>query len=135
MPCFLSVSFIGGSFLSQPRSSRSRRFESPLNFQQRPGLPRRGFLVRYAHRSRLRTLSVLTTCEYRNCLTQQRVCAGWPRRCDGHPRLHTESSAAFARCEVATVPCVLIVGGRQLCRSAMSEPAGLTASDSFSVES
>src|SRR6266436_4020720 len=40
MPCFLSVSFIGGSFLSQPRSSRSRRLESPLNFQQRPGLPR-----------------------------------------------------------------------------------------------
>src|SRR6266478_1817088 len=39
MPCFLSVSFIGGSFLSQPRSFRSRRLESPLNFQQRPGLP------------------------------------------------------------------------------------------------
>jgi len=37
---------------------------------------RRLFVIESGARSRSRTLSVLTACEYRGCLTQQRVCVG-----------------------------------------------------------
>src|SRR2546428_8240579 len=68
-----------------PKGHRSRTDFSPGSGNQ--GL--RGLLViESGARTRSRTLSVLTACEYRSCLTQQRVCAGWPRRCDGPPLLH-----------------------------------------------
>ncbi len=55
----------------------------------------RVFVIVNGGQSRLRTLSVLTACEYRGCLTQQRISLTVLRLFSRAPRCYTHSGVTL----------------------------------------